>query len=307
MFSLFLKEQWFKLSLLGIFLLVVLLGAYYLFIFKPRIDSQNFSLQKNESVATSSAPVVSESPQIKASSVVKTNESAQVSTETSSSKLLSQVMPRIIRVQCMGNNGRSSGSGTAQLIDSQDPIIITNFHVVAVGELSGVSCQINLPQAPNYSSATGKALLARVGKFDTHYSDEGLDSIDVAVLHVQDVTYEDRSLFFSKFPLSFCQSSQIQIGSKVTVFGYPAFGGESLTVTDGIISGVLQTKWGPIYKTSAKFDGGVSGGLAVSNEGKCVVGIPTWKISKSFGGIELGESLGLIQPWETIKNSGDIF
>lgn len=142
----------------------------------------------------------------------------------------------------------------------------------------------------------------------------------IAILHVEDVSSEERKVYFSKFPISFCESKNIHIGDGVTIFGYPTFGGESLTVTDGIISGVLQTSWGPVYKTSAKFDKGVSGGLAVKDDDQCVIGIPTAKKRsiEDFGNIKIdgeglylgpdfGEGLGLIQSWEMIKNTGEIF
>ncbi len=225
--------------------------------------------------------------------------------------ILAQIMPRMVRLTCMGPNGKAGGSGTTQLVDNQSPVIVTNFHVVALGVPYEVYCFVNITQPPDYSSFKGKTLLARVGKFDTHYQENGLDSIDVAVLHIEGASSAELEMYFSKFPLPFCKSGQIKIGEEITIFGYPAFGGESLTVTNGIISGLLQTRWGPVYKTSAKFDGGVSGGLAIENKIGCVIGIPTWKTSGltegAYGQLDITEGLGLIQPWETIKNSGDIF
>ncbi|KKS24033.1 MAG: hypothetical protein UU82_C0013G0001, partial [Candidatus Nomurabacteria bacterium GW2011_GWC2_41_8] len=52
--------------------------------------------------------------------------------------------------------------------------------------------------------------------------------------------------------------------------------GNSLTVTDGIVSGVETDNNGVhYYKTSAKIDHGNSGGIAIEDSG-CVIGIPTF-------------------------------
>ena len=73
-----------------------------------------------------------------------------------------------------------------------------------------------------------------------------------------------------------------------------------MTVTDGIVSGIEYTAYGPIYKTSAKIDKGNSGGLAIDNNSKCGIGIPTWATSGAFDG------LGYIQSWDMIKKSGNL-
>ncbi|MDO8664474.1 MAG: serine protease, partial [Candidatus Liptonbacteria bacterium] len=104
---------------------------------------------------------------------------------------------------------------------------------------------------------------------------------------------------FGQFPLPVCGVADIKIGHRVTVFGYPSFGGDSLTVTDGIVSGIEYTAYGAIYKTSAKIDKGNSGGLAIDNNSKCGIGIPTWATSGAFDG------LGYIQSWDMITKSGN--
>ena len=75
----------------------------------------------------------------------------------------------------------------------------------------------------------------------------------------------------SKAPI--CNS--VSIGDHISVLGYPGIGGESLTVTDGIVSG-FEFRSGERYvKTSAKIDQGNSGGIAIMDSG-CIVGIPTY-------------------------------
>ncbi|MEK7654415.1 MAG: serine protease [Patescibacteria group bacterium] len=213
--------------------------------------------------------------------------------------LLNQVMSRIVWVHCQDANGshERAGSGTIGLTKNtaKGVTITTNFHVTG----SPTSfCVVKLPEAPSYAKL-GVPRVALIGKYDPNYPE-----VDIALLHLFDAKEK-----FDAFPLSYCQSSEIKIGDRITLLGYPAFGGNTLTITDGIISGTIQTKYGPRYKTSAKIDLGNSGGLAIDNNNRCVIGIPTWT---KFGGelgeaLGTGESLGQIQSWEIIKTSGQIF
>lgn len=85
----------------------------------------------------------------------------------------------------------------------------------------------------------------------------------------------------------YCMPADVQIGDKVYILGYPAIGGETITMTEGIISGYENN----FYKTSAKIDEGNSGGVAVLGKKNCYLGIPT---SAAVGEIEsLGRILDL--------------
>ena len=212
--------------------------------------------------------------------------------------LLQNLMSRIAYIQCRESDGSEerAGSGTVGLVKSAEKglAITTNLHVTGYPTSF---CTARLPVSPSYEKLGGSKP-AFVGKYDTNYPD-----VDVALVHAQNVTDK-----FGAFPVPFCAPADIKTGNPITLFGYPNFGGNTLTVTDGIISGTLQTKWGPKYKTSAKIDFGNSGGLAVDNKHRCVIGIPTWT---RFGGelgqsLGTGESLGQIQSWEIIKKSGEI-
>lgn len=65
-------------------------------------------------------------------------------------------------------------------------------------------------------------------------------------------------------------SSKVAIGSYVSMYGYPAIGGETITRTEGKIAGYEQT----MYKIDGSIDHGNSGGGAFNNSGE-LVGIPT--------------------------------
>ena len=94
----------------------------------------------------------------------------------------------------------------------------------------------------------------------------------------------------------YCAPSDVQIGDKVYILGYPAIGGETITMTEGIISGYDNN----FYKTSAKIDQGNSGGVAVLGKKNCYLGIPT---SAAVGEIEsLGRILDLTYMEKYLKD-----
>lgn len=67
-----------------------------------------------------------------------------------------------------------------------------------------------------------------------------------------------------------------EIGEDVLILGYPAMGAEeSITVTQGIISGFDKD----YFVTSTKIDQGNSGGVAISVEDNCYLGIPTFALT----------------------------
>jgi hypothetical protein len=231
----------------------------------------------------------------------------QPSSSGISQELLKKIMARVVPVTCMGSKGKFKGSGTTQLVENNEMIVVTNFHVINVGPINSTVCTIHIPEPPNYTKGT--LYTARRGKFSPYYPD-----VDVALLHISKKVAEESNLF-EPFPLLGCSASQVNIGEKMIVLGYPSFGedintGENtLTVTDGTISGILPTQYGPRYKTSAKMDHGVSGGLAISTEHNCIIGVPTWgqynySVLQDYG---VGEVLGQIQSWESIINYGEIF
>ena len=80
-----------------------------------------------------------------------------------------------------------------------------------------------------------------------------------------------------------CVGNQTNLGDKLYVIGFPYTGGDTVTITEGIISGFD----GRYVKTSAKIEHGNSGGLAIHASG-CSIGIA------SAANVGTTESLGLI-------------
>lgn len=233
----------------------------------------------------------SESEELKTTihSVSSNSQKQQISsTNDLSQELLNKIMPYIVKVRCVEGGNTSEGSGVIQssASGSMQWSVYTNLHVTGLNNYCTVSLSTGVDFVP---TKTYSANLVGVGSYQ-EYPD-----VDFAVLRISKATES-----FGEFPLPACGVVDVKIGNQVTVFGYPNFGGDSMTVTDGIISGIEYTAYGPVYKTSAKIDRGNSGGLAINNNSKCGIGIPTWATSGAFDG------LGYIQSWDMIKKSGNL-
>lgn len=206
--------------------------------------------------------------------------------------IINKIMPRVVSLLCINENGMSLGSGTiiapTYITENgkKEWMVFTNLHVVLGNSKKGlVNCHIRIPQGEDYMPS-GVIPVSIISPHNEYYPD-----IDFAIL----TNREDTNKSFDDFPLPVCKKEQIEIGNPVMLFGYPGFGGNTLTVTDGIISGIVSTEYGPIYKTSAKIDSGNSGGIAINSKQKCIVGIPTWAVEGDF------EGMGFIQSWDMIK------
>lgn len=72
-------------------------------------------------------------------------------------------------------------------------------------------------------------------------------------------------------------SDSVHVGDELNIFGFPAIGGNTITFTQGIVSGFASEDqlgdraW---IKTDTTISGGNSGGLAADNNGR-IIGVPT--------------------------------
>ena len=201
------------------------------------------------------------------------------------------VLRHIVKVQCENQYEISIGTGVVQVSGDDETFdwqVYTNAHVILAGMEVGGSCSIYIPVAPDYYPAI--EVPVRISSISDSYPD-----IDFAILRPS-----DSPMTFADFPYNACDSTQNVIGDAVQVYGYPASGGSTLTVTEGIISGQEYSSYGPIFKVSAKIDTGNSGGVAINIDKQCSVGIPTWALSGDV------EGLGYVQSWDMIYNAGDL-
>ncbi len=157
------------------------------------------------------------------------------------------------------------GSGT---ILSSTGLILTNAHVVskAPGETYDIlevhiTESADQPPTPMYQ--------ADVVGFDA--------AIDLATVQIaRDI--EGNPVTVTDMPyLEVGDSDSVELGDHLRVFGYPSIGGDTITLSEGSVSGftteagVDGRAW---VKSDATIAGGVSGGTAVNESGE-LVAIPT--------------------------------
>ena len=161
-----------------------------------------------------------------------------------------------------------SGSGT---LISGDGLILTNAHVATdmADDLPGIE-HPTLIIAPTLRAdeAPEGTYIAEVVAVDYV-----LDLAVVKVVSDLDGVPLEQDLPF----LPFGDSDLIGIGENIRILGYPGIGGETITFTDGAVSGFTSERtvgsraW---IKTNATIASGNSGGLAADQAGR-IVGVPT--------------------------------
>jgi len=195
--------------------------------------------------------------------------------------LLSELAGSVVKIRCKANGSskhirRGSGilyRGSPDPSGSGEYYVQTSLHVVNTTDGTNPQCEIFL--YPDHTK--GNVYLTFKGQGYKFYRKD----IDFAILEPEiikdDVNagsakdLEDYARDEGKNPL--CDSAKI--GDHLSILGYPAIGGETLTVTEGIISGFEFQGETRFIKSSAKLDHGNSGGVAIKDSG-CIIGIPTF-------------------------------
>ncbi len=173
-------------------------------------------------------------------------------------------------VQLVGLNDafepECAGSG---VIIGSNGLILTNAHVVT----SEGSCQFtSVGVAVTRDSTTAARLQYRAVVL-------AVDPIlDLAVIRIDGMLDPDDGELPESFPAApLGDSDSVRLGDGVRILGYPAIGGETITLTTGSVSGfTAQAGIGEraLIKTDATISAGNSGGMAVDASGR-VIGIPT--------------------------------
>jgi serine protease Do len=163
------------------------------------------------------------------------------------------------------------GSGT---IIAKNGLILTNAHVASPasqGDTQDEPDALAVGLVESEDRAPVFNYLAEVKAVDGF--------LDMAVIQINS-TMDGASVDPNNLNLPFVSlgnSDQVHIGDHVSIFGFPGIGGETITYTDGNVSGF--TSEDPIgdrawIKTDATISGGNSGGLA-ANDNAQIIGIPT--------------------------------
>ena len=168
--------------------------------------------------------------------------------------VVAEARPGTVYVRARGVGQEAAASGV--LVDAAEGLVLTNFHVVALGD----DLQVGSPD-----------------RFDDAEVRAAAPCEDLALLHVEGL--EGRRAI----PLG--HQGDIRQGDQVVALGYPASasGGKSLTSTAGVVSSVHtplripapdQPRFTNLVQTDAALGPGSSGGPLVGADGR-LVGINT--------------------------------
>lgn len=224
-----------------------------------------------------------------------------VESDTTYSTLIQKWAPATVKLTCTTdtyNSQSSLGSGSLFYVNETTYTVFTNWHVIATDDESEPFCIVTIyPNSPSLAGALAyKSKAGSFGSFGAH--------LDMATFDIEPTPYEIGIELFGQalsIPLSRLRTLAIsntekpcslpQLGDVMLIFGYPSIGGDSITVTEGIVAGIENNLDGATYyKTSAKIEQGNSGGVAVNIEKGCFLGVPTLS---SIGQIE---SLAFVLP-----------
>ncbi|OGI67277.1 hypothetical protein A2823_01520 [Candidatus Nomurabacteria bacterium RIFCSPHIGHO2_01_FULL_41_91] len=211
------------------------------------------------------------------------NRPVQINDTRPTGAFLTKFSQSVVKILCFANSHSDDlkqGTGMLYMTTNQSGLapfyVQTNLHVVETDDNSISSCVIVL--YPDYTNSDRYLIFKSTGyKFFKSYIDTAFVKVEI----VTDTSIGNRGSFqdlnlYAQAESETYYCSSVDIGTPLSVFGYPAVGGNSLTVTDGIVSGVETDNNGVhYYKTSAKIDHGNSGGIAIEDSG-CVIGIPTF-------------------------------
>ena len=175
-----------------------------------------------------------------------------------------QLAASVVQIIAPFEGGACTGSGT--IIDSAG-LVLTNQHVVERSEICPwedlVVATIDRPDLPPLPLFRAEVVAAD-------------PALDLAVIRIAERL--DGGEVVPNFPvIEIGDSEALELGERLRVFGFPGVGGETITFTEGTISGFVeqpglgQRSW---LKTDTAISGGNSGGLAADDRGR-IVGVPT--------------------------------
>jgi S1-C subfamily serine protease len=171
----------------------------------------------------------------------------------------------VVQIQALDFVGDPVWTGSGTFISS-DGLILTNAHVVddraEEYDSLAVATTVETDEPPELN------YLAEIVAVDY--------ALDLSVIQV--VSNLDGDEVTEEFPfVSTGDSESVEIGDNIRILGYPGIGGETITFTNGVVSGFTSERsvggraW---IKTDATIAGGNSGGLAVNAQGM-LIGVPT--------------------------------
>ncbi len=227
-------------------------------------------------------------------------------------------VPNVVMVACMDEEGgEEAGHGSGIYYWNEDGgVVETNAHVVVGSDGAFHGCNIYFPH-PDDGGFYNAAYFA--GAATLHHNKIAVvngtkvSGIDFAEVYLTAPRQTDQGIDYPWPPAQagfgadlgpkwkdICHESgsALQLGDKLVALGYPGVGGNSLTFTEGVVSGFRGDN-GEVVKSSVSINQGNSGGIAIDAEQGCLIGVPTWTTTDFDGS---GSNLGLILSTSFIRD-----
>ncbi len=190
------------------------------------------------------------------------------------------------------DNEELNDSGSGTILDAEQGYILTNYHVI--GD----------KQTQRFYNRQGEAIIGLMppnlkGAPVLKYRATVIGSnatLDLAVLKITALFDDAQATLPQNLGLTAIKradSDQLQIGDPLYVIGYPGLGGNTVTMSQGLVSGFLDQDNDGIFewiKTDAEVNHGNSGGLAVNSDWD-FIGVP----SAGVADVETAGKLSLIR------------
>jgi S1-C subfamily serine protease len=205
---------------------------------------------------------------------------------------LERALKATVLVLVPDNNGDLLSSGSGTILDAEQGTILTNYHVLGdrqEGELyneEGLAI-IGLMPANLKGSPVLRYRAELLG---------GDPELDLAVLQITGLFDDPRAELPEDLGLTaieIADSENLMIGDDLYVIGYPGLGGNTVTMSTGLVSGFLDQNDDGVYewiKTDAEVNRGNSGGLAVNDDWQ-FIGVPSAGVSE----VETAGKISLIR------------
>ena len=174
------------------------------------------------------------------------------------------------------NSGRPYSGGSGTVLDAENGYILTNFHVMGdtdTGDLFNDDGTAVIGVNP--ANLRGAPVLKYVAKMVKGDPDVDLALLQIVGLFGDDSAKLPQNLGLTEAPRG--ASVDLLIGDPIYVLGFPSLGGDTITYTEGAVSGFLDENGDGVedwMKTDAEVNHGNSGGLAVNDQGQ-FIGVPT--------------------------------
>ncbi|MEM9608468.1 MAG: trypsin-like peptidase domain-containing protein [Actinomycetota bacterium] len=225
-------------------------------------DEANLGAEVEPTTAIDAEPAEDTTPETAAGGTAPKDDDTAATPDAPASEA-EALASSVVQIQLL-LDGATVCTGSGTIVDS-DGTILTNFHVIEQSTICphdtiGIALADSSQQAPEVRYQAD--LLA---------ADPVLDLAVVRIARDADGRPNDES--FTPIPLG--NSDTVALGDDIRVIGYPAIGGETVTFTEGSVSGFTTDQGRTVLlKTDATIAGGNSGGLAADADGT-IIGVPT--------------------------------